>query len=195
MDASLKSYLGNWVRALKPLLYGLRLTFRHLKHARKRKRPDNAQAPDYFSHAHGLVTIQYPQEKTPTPDVGRYKLFLQTDDCIGCDQCARICPVDCITIEKVKSPTIIGTTSDGTKIRFYLPVFDIDLAKCCFCGLCTVVCPTECLTMTDEYEYGSYDRLNFIDRWGNLTPDERRQKEEELAAFEAEKKKALKKTE
>jgi NADH-quinone oxidoreductase subunit I len=193
MGMELKKYFARWVDAIRPLLYGLRLSARHLKNARRRKRPDAAQAPDYFLQPPGLVTIQYPQEKIPTPDVGRYKLFLEIDDCIGCDQCARVCPVDCITIEKVKSVDVIGTTSDGTKKRFYLPVFDIDLAKCCFCGLCTVVCPTECLIMTDEYEYGSYDRLNFIDRWGNLTPEQRAEKEAELAAFEAEKKKALKK--
>ncbi|MDW8334186.1 MAG: 4Fe-4S dicluster domain-containing protein [Bacteroidia bacterium] len=185
--------MKKWVWAVVSLKHGLALTLRHLRNARRRKRPSGAQDPHYLTQPDGRVTIRYPQEKIPAPDVGRYKLFLEIDDCIGCDQCARICPVACITIEKIKSPTVIGAASDGTKKRFYLPVFDIDLAKCCFCGLCTVVCPTECLIMTDEYEYGAYDRSLFTDRWSKMTPQEREQRQAELARFEAQKQVALSK--
>ncbi len=39
------------------------------------------------------------------------------DDCIGCDQCARACPVNCIEIETVKSipGEDLGKTSNGKK--------------------------------------------------------------------------------
>lgn len=139
----------------------------------------------YFDHAPGRVTIQYPQERLAVPDVGRYRLYMETEDCIGCDQCARICPVDCITIEKIKAVDDLGLTSDGSKKKFYLPTFDIDMAKCCYCGLCTVVCPTECLTMTKSYDFAEYDRENFLYHFGNLSPIQAQAKQAELNAFEA----------
>ena len=89
----------------------------------------------------------------PIPDVGRYRLHNEIDDCIVCDKCAKICPVDCIDIEPIKATEEIGKTSDGTPKRIYAAKFDIDMGKCCFCGLCTTVCPTECLTMTKVYDF------------------------------------------
>ncbi len=74
------------------------------------------------------------------------------------------CPVDCITIETIKStPDVdLGLTSVGTKKRLYVPRFDIDIAKCCYCGLCVPPCPTECIKMTDVYEFSEYDRQTLI---------------------------------
>lgn len=144
----------------------------------------------YFQQPDGPVTIQYPAEAIAVPDIGRYRLYMETEDCIGCDQCARICPVDCITIEKVKATDDLGLTSDGSKKRFWLPTFDIDMAKCCYCGLCTTVCPTECLIMTKNYDYAEYDRENFIFHFGNLSPAQTLAKQQELDTLEAEKKAA-----
>jgi len=182
-----------WKRILTAFfvsLKGLGLTFTHLKWATKRRKPKGVNSQNYFEQQNGLVTIQYPKETIPVPDVGRYLLYMETEDCIGCDQCARICPVDCITIEKIKAPDVIGVTSDGTKKRFYLPTFDIDMAKCCYCGLCTIVCPTECLFMTPIYAIADYDRETFLLHFGNLSPEEARQKQAEFDAIEAEKKAA-----
>jgi formate hydrogenlyase subunit 6/NADH:ubiquinone oxidoreductase subunit I len=125
---------------------------------------------DYFAEREGIATIQYPHVQLPVPDVGRYKLHNEIDDCIVCDKCAVVCPVDCITIEPIKSPEVIGKTSDGTSKRIYAAKFDIDMAKCCFCGLCTTVCPTECLTMTKEYDFSVFDlnEHNFV--FGEMTP-------------------------
>lgn len=178
------SYLGAALVAALTLAKGLRLTWGHLVRHRRRV-PQGVATPGYFAQPDGPVTVQYPREAIPVPEVGRYRLYLETEDCIGCDQCARVCPVDCITIEKVKAVGELGQTSDGSKKRFWLPTFDIDMAKCCYCGLCTVVCPTECLTMTKNYDYAEYDREGFIFHFGNLSPAEAREKEAELAAFEA----------
>jgi NADH-quinone oxidoreductase subunit I len=174
----------------RALLSGLSLTFKQFRKSLRRRVPEGVSESSYFQQQAMGVTIRYPDEKIPVPDVGRYRLYMETEDCIGCDQCARICPVDCITIEKIKSPDVIGLTSDGTKKRFYLPTFDIDMAKCCYCGLCTVVCPTECLVMTKVYDYSEYQRENLIYHFGNLTPEQAEVKRKEIEAIEAERKAA-----
>lgn len=166
------SYFSEFTGALKSLSKGLGLTQRHFGQRSQRRAPMHISHPDYFQQADGPVTVQYPAEQVPVPDNGRYRLYLETPDCIGCDQCARICPVDCITIEKIRATEELPKTSDGTKVMFYLPTFDIDMAKCCYCGLCTVVCPTECIIMTKSYDYSEYDRDNLVLHFGNLSPDE-----------------------
>lgn len=161
-----KEYFQNITQSFITLRKGARLTFRHFTKSISRKRLRNttpATDKNYFRDEVGIVTLQYPKEKLPVPEVGRYQLDVEMDDCIVCDKCAKICPVDCIEIESIKAGEQIGTTSDGTPVRLYATKFDIDMAKCCFCGLCTTVCPTECLTMTNEYDYSVFDirQLNF----------------------------------
>ena len=126
--------------------------------------------------------------KPDISEVIRCQLHLSTEDCIACDQCARICPVNCIKIESIRAVADLGRTADGTKKKFYLPTFDIDMAKCCYCGLCTVVCPTDCLTMSSVYDFpaDNLEQLNFS--FGNLTDAEKEQKLAEWADFEAAKK-------
>ena len=128
-----------------------------MKNATSQREPLAPSADNYFEKENALFTVQYPKEVLPVPAIGRYKLHNEIDDCIVCDKCAKICPVDCIDIEPIRSVDEIGKTSDGTSKRIYVAKFDIDMAKCCFCGLCTTVCPTECLTMTDDYDFSTYD--------------------------------------
>jgi len=82
------------------------------------------------------------------------------------------CPVNCITIETIKSTSDVdlGLTSVGTKKRLYVPVFDIDIAKCCYCGLCVYPCPTECIKMTDVFEFSEYDRSRLNYNYSTMTP-------------------------
>lgn len=152
-----RSYWGNIIDATRSLLGGLRLTFRHFLKARKVPVHHSIQIGNYFDQQDGIATIQYPHVSLPVPDNGRYKLHNEIDDCIVCDKCAKICPVNCITIEPIKATEEIGRTSDGTPKRIYAAKFDIDMGKCCFCGLCTTVCPTECLTMTKTYDFSVFD--------------------------------------
>jgi NADH-quinone oxidoreductase subunit I len=135
------------------------------------------------------VTIQYPEVKLPMADRVRNRLYVNMDDCIGCDQCARACPVSCISIETVKAlPTDdIGKTSQGKKKALWVTKFDIDIAKCCFCQLCVFPCPTECIKMTDAYEYSEYQRNNLVYSFSTLTPAEIEEKKANFAKLEAEK--------
>jgi formate hydrogenlyase subunit 6/NADH:ubiquinone oxidoreductase subunit I len=151
------SYFSNLLTSIRSLGEGLKITFTHILRSGKKRRIIPITDRQYFSQTEGISTIQYPHEMIPVPDNGRYRLHNEIDDCIVCDKCAKICPVDCIEIEPVRATEEIGKTSDGTPKRIYAAKFDIDMGKCCFCGLCTTVCPTECLTMTKVFDFSVTD--------------------------------------
>ena len=121
------------------VLVGMKITWRHL-----------------FTPS---VTLQYPEEKWQLPPKSRMRLFMKYEDCIGCGQCARACPVQCIYIKAdkrdPKAPAIFAANGQGIKLD--VTVFDIDMSLCCYCNLCTYPCPTNCIYMTPEYEFATGD--------------------------------------
>lgn len=189
----MSDYWKNIRDTTKSLKDGLKVTFKHMKDAGTSRDVHYPDKENYFEKQNGLFTTQYPHEKLPVPDHGRYKLHNEIDDCIVCDKCAKVCPVNCIEIEPVRSVEEIGKTSDGTPKRIFAAKFDIDMAKCCFCGLCTTVCPTECLTMTGEYDFSAYDFDEHNFEFGEMTPLEILQRKQELEEFNK-KKEAIKAT-
>jgi len=164
----MQQYFQNIWDGILTVLIGMKVTWRHL-----------------FTPA---VTIQYPDVRLQLPDRARNRLYVNMDDCIGCDQCSMACPVDCITIETIKStPDVdLGLTSVGTKKRLYVPRFDIDIAKCCYCGLCVPPCPTECIKMTDVYEFSEYDRDALIYNFAVMSPETIAEAKAKLAAYDKE---------
>lgn len=165
----MKEYLKNTWLGIWTVLVGMKITFKHL-----------------FTPS---VTIQYPDVKVALPDRVRNRLYVNMDDCIGCDQCARACPVECIEIETVKSlPTEdLGKTSNGKKKALWVTTFNIDIAKCCYCQLCVFPCPTECIYMTDSYEFSEYDRNDLVYKFATLTPAEVEEKKANFEEFQAQK--------
>jgi NADH-quinone oxidoreductase subunit I len=165
----MKQYFVNIWTGVVTILIGMKVTFKHL-----------------FVPA---VTIQYPDVRPELPERERNRLYVNMDDCIGCDQCARACPVDCIQIETVKSlPTEdLGKTSNGKKKALWVTKFDIDIAKCCYCQLCVFPCPTECIYMTDVYEFSEFDRNKLVYDFVTLTPQEVEEKKANYAKLEEEK--------
>lgn len=165
----MREYFKNTWDGIYTVLVGMRITFKHL-----------------FTPA---VTIQYPEVKVKLPDRVRNRLYVNIDDCIGCDQCARACPVSCIEIDTVKSIAgeDLGTTSNGKKKALWVTKFDIDIAKCCYCQLCVFPCPTECIYMTDVYEFSEYERANLLYKFSALNQDEAAQKKVNYEKFQAEK--------
>lgn len=149
------------------------------------------------------VTLQYPHEKWPIPDrhigfeekeynVIRSRLHVDIDDCIGCMQCERACPVSCIKIETIKIPkdaelgalpgsTQTSTTSQGSPKRLLVTRFDIDMSECMYCNLCTYPCPEECIYMVGgpnghkhpiDYEFAERNRNNLVYQFTSATDDE-----------------------
>lgn len=165
----MKQYFKNTWDGIWTVLVGMKITFKHL-----------------FTPA---VTIQYPDEKLQLPERSRNRLYVNIDDCIGCDQCVRACPVDCITLDTVKGVPgdDLGITSNGKKKALWVTKFDIDIAKCCYCSLCVYPCPTDCIKMTDIYEFSELDRDNLVYRFATLSEDEIKTKKDNYAKLEAEK--------
>jgi NADH-quinone oxidoreductase subunit I len=126
------------------VLVGMKITWRHL----------------FVKKA----TLHYPEEKWQLPPKSRMRLFMKYEDCIGCGQCARACPVQCIYIKSEKrdpkAPAIFAANGQGIKLD--VSVFDIDMSLCCYCNLCTYPCPTDCIYMTPEYEFATTDLSNHL---------------------------------
>ena len=163
-------FLKLWI-GLTTILIGMKVTFRHL-----------------FVPA---VTIQYPSVKPELPERERNRLYVNMDDCIGCDQCARACPVNCIEIETVKSlpSEDLGKTTNGKKKVLWVTTFNIDFAKCCYCELCVFPCPTECIYMTDVYEFSEFERESLVLDFATLTHPERSEKKKNFEVLQAQKEK------
>ena len=160
--SAVRTYFRDIWMALYTVSVGLRVTFKHL-----------------FTPA---VTVQYPDVKLKLPERARNRLYVNIDDCIGCDQCSLACPVDCIYIDTIKGTADqdLGVTSTGHKKRLHVPLFDIDIAKCCYCGLCVYPCPTECIVMTDVYEFAEFERHNLIYHYSRMTESETAEAKEKL---------------
>ena len=140
----MRTWLADVWQGFWTVLVGMAITWRHL-----------------FTKK---VTLQYPEEKWQLPPKSRMRLFMKYEDCIGCGQCARACPVQCIYIKSEKrdpkAPPIFA--ADGTPIKLDVKVFDIDMSLCCYCNLCTYPCPTVCIYMTPEYEFATTDLTNHL---------------------------------
>jgi NADH-quinone oxidoreductase subunit I len=97
------------------------------------------------------VTVQYPDEKLPISDRYRGIHYLEQDKCIYCFQCARACPVDCISMD---------ATRVGKELEW--KSFTIDYNKCIFCELCVYPCPADCIHMGKEFAFVVYDRRELV---------------------------------
>ena len=140
------------------------------------------------------VTMQYPREVPELPARARHRLHVMIEDCIGCRLCERACPVECITMETIKSPASVdlGKTSSGNKKNYWMTDYRIDMAKCCYCGLCVDPCPTGCITMTPGFEYSTSDIVDHVFTFSRMSPAEVKEvtgQAEEEARRKAEEKK------
>jgi NADH-quinone oxidoreductase subunit I len=131
MMKKLARYLNSFL--LVELLKGLFVTGRHL-FARK-------------------VTIQYPEEHTPTSPRFRGLHALRRyangeERCIACKLCEAVCPAAAITIESTQR-------ADGTRRT---TKYEIDLFKCIYCGFCEESCPVDSIVETRFNEFHMENR-------------------------------------
>ncbi len=114
------------------------------------------------TEARGIFTVQYPEEKLSVPEEFRYIPFLiyeenpdgiREDRCTSCGICAKVCPPQCIWIERSTDPKT-GRPKPAPAEFF------IDIDICMNCGLCAEYCPFDAIKMDHVYELASYDRLS-----------------------------------
>ncbi|WLD11312.1 4Fe-4S binding protein [Planctellipticum variicoloris] len=131
----MREWFRNVWYAISTLYSGMAVTFRIFLETYRRK----------------TFTQVYEYPEVPVPVKARYRGFHRFDltTCIGCDKCAAACPVDCIYIEKQKSPVGKGFRVDG---------FTIDYSKCMFCALCVDPCPVDCIFMGSNHDLSCYSR-------------------------------------
>ena len=129
----LREYINDIVEAVVTTAKGMRITAR------------------YGVDAKEEITQQYPEERRDTDE--RFRGFLHNDiaRCTSCTMCAKVCPVDCITLESVR----------GADKKLVLVSYDINIMRCMYCGLCVEVCPPKSLVHTGGYERALFDRGDF----------------------------------
>jgi len=89
------------------------------------------------------ITIQFPEESTPTSNRFRGMLALRRypngeERCIACKLCEAVCPALAITIES-------EPREDGSRRTTR---YDVDAFKCISCGLCEESCPVDSIVVT-----------------------------------------------
>jgi NADH-quinone oxidoreductase subunit I len=108
----------------------------------------------------GIFTVQYPEEKLPVPEEFRFIPFLVYDEgpegerqvrCTSCGICAKVCPPQCIWIERTNDPATGRPVP--TPREFFV---DVDI--CMNCGLCAEYCPFDAIKMDHDYELATFDR-------------------------------------
>lgn len=153
----------------KGILRGLGVTLKHLvdtfaddiRWGKKRYHTEEGIAHRMSKDARGIFTVQYPEEKLPVPEEFRFipiLIYDQGEDgeiihrCTSCGICAKVCPPQCIWIERSKDPKTGRPVPDPA-------AFDIDVDICMNCGLCAEFCPFDAIKMDHDYELAVYDRL------------------------------------
>lgn len=160
----------------KGIVKGIGVTLKHflntfvvdLKFPGKRYGTDAGIAHRMSKDAEGIFTIQYPEEKLPVPEEFRFIPFLVYEEdeegnithrCTSCGICAKVCPPQCIWIERTSDPDTGRPVPEPAE--FYI---DVDI--CMNCGLCVEFCPFNAIKMDHDYELAVYDRFanNIFDK-------------------------------
>ena len=108
----------------------------------------------------GTFTVEYPEQKLPSPEEFRYVPFLVYDEgqngeknirCTSCGICAKACPPQCIWIVRTSDPVTGRPVPQPAE-------FYIDADVCMNCGFCAEYCPFDAIKMDHDYEIASYER-------------------------------------
>jgi len=159
----------------KGIIKGLFVTLKHffdtffddIRKGKKRYKTEEGVEYRRSKDVKGIFTVQYPEEKLPTPEEFRFIPFLIYDEmedgseqirCTSCGICAKVCPPQCIWIEQTLNPKTGRPVPEP--VQFFI---DIDI--CMNCGFCADYCPFDSIKMDRFYEIATFDRskTNILD--------------------------------
>lgn len=106
-------------------------------------------------------------------DAFRGRVYMDWEDCLGCNRCAEVCPTECIFITSIPAAQgeDLGITSEGQSKTNWVLEFDLDMSKCMLCGFCVDPCPTQCIALTPEFAYTVGQRANLVYHFTPFTPE------------------------
>jgi NADH-quinone oxidoreductase subunit I len=188
------------------LVKGLSVTMRHfIESYLYDRKPWEPRYSDEWLEKHqdvdgkGIYTVQYPEQERKLPENFRFIPMLiyeeQADDprCTACGICARVCPPQCIWIERAVDDRGRPTAKPSG--------FWIDAAICMSCGYCAEYCPFDAIKMNQDYHLVTenrdrdmfYDReklLQSVEYYAKLHPTDYAAEEQARQAKEEAKRKA-----
>jgi formate hydrogenlyase subunit 6/NADH:ubiquinone oxidoreductase subunit I len=105
------------------------------------------------------ATSKYPFEKAKVYPNFRGRIVFDSEKCIGCKMCMRVCPSKAIEIILSDEQPSPQTGPDGNSI----PVkkkFDciMNLDRCIYCAQCVDICPKKALKSSEDFELAQLDR-------------------------------------
>jgi NADH-quinone oxidoreductase subunit I len=132
-----REWVGNIIHVVITVLNALEVTIRTWFVT---YHPDRKTFTEHF---------EYPE--LPLVVADRFRGFHRFDltTCIGCERCAKDCPISCIRIAKERA--------EGRK-GFRVTSYEIDYGQCMFCGICTESCPVDCIFMGSTHDLSGYTR-------------------------------------
>lgn len=113
------------------------------------------------------VTREYPRVHKKLPERSRglplllWDFAVEEPFCVGCHQCERACPVECMTVTLKQNPKY---ESGESKRKTIVDEFYIDDARCMRCNICAEVCPTNFSAITLQGSSWVTNELSALDR-------------------------------
>jgi NADH-quinone oxidoreductase subunit I len=147
----------------------------------------------------GIFTVQYPEQERKIPENFRFIPMLVYEEssnnprCTACGICARVCPPQCIWIQRA--------TDEKGRPTARPAGFWIDTVVCMSCGYCAEFCPFDAIKMNQDYHLITEDRdrdmfynleklLVPVEYYAKLHPTDHAAEEEERRAKEEAKRQA-----
>lgn len=96
------------------------------------------------------VTSNFPKESVKTAEKYRGKLKFNSDLCIGCGMCIRVCSPGAIK-------KIVKNIDDGQEITM-----EFNMGSCTFCGMCSDFCAKHSIELTSDCEIVAKNKEELI---------------------------------
>ncbi len=98
-----------------------------------------------------VESVEKVGEKSFVTKVTRRPRYVVAEDCTGCQECEKVCPV---IVKDQYQYNLIGRKAVYIPFSIASPkVAAIDIDNCSLCGACEKVCPSQCIDFTQQDRY------------------------------------------